>query len=63
MKTLLTLLILSSVSFAGLPWMLQTCKYTHQGYEYGYVGVYEQNGDYIKIWFGTTYCPSFYYLN
>jgi len=59
-KTLILILALVALASAwgsGWPWYLEKCTYERSGYEYGYLGVYKQGNDYIRIWFGSQYCP------
>ena len=54
---ILSLVALASACGSGQPWYLQTCYMGHYGYEYGYIGIYEQAGTTISLWFGSKYCP------
>ena len=35
---------------------LVSCEWGQYGYEYGYIGTYEVNGQYYKVFFGSNYC-------
>lgn len=60
MKKLLLLILLSTSIFAftigGAYATLESCEWTQYGYEYGYVGTYNVNGNYYTVFFGDEYC-------
>lgn len=60
MKKLLLLLLFTASTFAyeigGAYATLESCDWVQVGYEYGYIGTYEVNGEYYKVFFGDDYC-------
>jgi hypothetical protein len=37
---------------------LISCQWGQFGYQYGHIGTYEVNGQIIRQFFGSSYCPS-----
>ena len=35
---------------------LVSCDYGQWGYQYGYIGTYEANGQMYQVFFGSSYC-------
>ena len=54
---ILSLVALASAWGSGMPWYRQACWWGNYGYEYGYIGIYEQNGTTIQVFIGPQYCP------
>jgi len=48
--------VANAYTIGGAYARLLTCKWGQMGYEYGYVGTYEANGDIYQIFFGSNYC-------
>lgn len=63
-KSILTILVLLSSQYAsahmigGAYAMLVKCEWGQYGYEYGNIGTYVVNGQTIKQFFGSNYCPA-----
>ncbi len=60
-KIILVLLMLVSPTvfsyqIGGAYASLISCDWGQYGYEYGYIGTYEVNGDIYRIYFGSNYC-------
>ena len=60
-KVALLILMLAAMSQAYGYWYLKDCHYGQykMGYNsyWGNVGIYEQNGEYITMFFGGNWCP------
>lgn len=62
--TLITLMFLSASPniyahmIGGAYARLIKCEWGQYGYEYGNIGTYEVNGQTIKQFFGSNYCPA-----
>ena len=46
----------SAYTIGGAYASLVSCDWGQYGYEYGYIGTYDVNGQYYKIFFGSDYC-------
>lgn len=47
---------LNAYTIGGAYAALLSCEWTQVGYQYGYVGTYDVNGDYYQVYFGDDFC-------
>ena len=55
---LITCHVASAYMIGGAYARLVKCEWGQYGYEYGNIGTYEVNGQVIKQFFGSNYCPA-----
>ena len=58
---LVSLLLMGPVSayqIGGAFASLVTCEYGQMGYQYGFIGTYNLNGQYYTVFFGHNYCET-----
>lgn len=45
-----------SYDIGGAYAKLLSCKFGKWGYDYGYIGTYQMQGDIFQVYFGNNYC-------
>ena len=56
LSSLLLLTAAQAYTIGGAYASLVSCDWGQYGYEYGYIGTYEVNGQYYRVFFGSNYC-------